>query len=59
MINLSCSLADFTGTVVGDQKVCTSGGYKLMINFSKLFENTNNGTKNRNRNLLPPNFPDF
>jgi len=41
MINLSCSLADFSGTVVGDQKVCTSGGYKFQIYYGKLFENTN------------------
>jgi len=32
MIILLCLVANFVDTVVGDQKVCTSGGYKLKIN---------------------------
>jgi len=44
--------SDFAGTVVGGQKVCTSGGYKLMINFSKLFENTINGKNLRLKDFL-------
>jgi len=38
--------ADFAGSVVGDHKVWTNGGYKFQIYYGKLFENTNNGTKN-------------
>ena len=45
MIILSCSAADFAGTVVGDQKVCLSGGDKFQIYYGKLFENTSNGAK--------------
>jgi len=30
--------------LLGDQKVCTSGGFKFQIYYSKLFENTCNGT---------------
>jgi len=45
MIILLCLVANFAGTVVGDQKVCINGGYKFQIYYGKLFENTNNGTK--------------
>jgi len=35
-------IADFAGTVVGDQIVCTSGAKNLTNYYCKLFENTNN-----------------
>jgi len=46
LIILLCLVANFAGTVVGDQKVCLSGGDKFQIYYGKLFENTNNGTNN-------------
>jgi len=39
---LNPAAADFAGTVVDGQKVCTSGGYKFQIYYGKLFENTGN-----------------
>ena len=44
MFILMCSVSVFAGTVVGDQKVCTSGANNLKNYYCKLFENTNVGT---------------
>lgn len=45
MIVITCKVANISGTVVGDQKICKN--YKVIIRCTsgKFFANTNNGTK--------------